>query len=272
MRILYFGDIMGRSGRDAFTDHVPGLRRQWAVDFVIANAENAAAGFGLTDKVARELYSAGADCLTTGNHVWDQRELLGTIDADPKIIRPLNLPETSPGRGFGLYTLPSGKKILVINVLTQLFMNPVDCPFTAVEKVLRQYPMPGAVAAIFIDVHGEASSEKMAMGHMVDGRASAVIGSHTHIPTADEHLLSRGTAYQTDAGMCGDYDSIIGIKKDIMLHRFTKRTPNEKPVPADGAGTVCGALIEINDQTGLAMSIRRVQIGGVLLETKPILA
>jgi hypothetical protein len=265
MRILFFGDIMGRSGRDGLAKHLPDLKARLKPDVVIVNGENSAAGFGITDKLAKEFFALGVDCLTTGNHIWGQKELVGTIDREPRLLRPLNYPEGTPGRGFYLHALPNGKKILIVNVMARLFMEPVlDDPFITMEKLLAQYRLGQNAAAIFVDFHGEASSEKMAFGHVFDGRVSAVIGTHTHIPTADEQILPRGTAFMSDAGMCGDYDSVIGMKKELSIWKFTRKIPGERMVPAEGEATVCGALVVTDDATGLAAGIDPIRIGGRL--------
>jgi metallophosphoesterase (TIGR00282 family) len=265
MKILFFGDIMGRSGRDGLAKHLPDLKARLQPDVVIANAENAAAGFGVTDKMAKEFFALGIDCLTTGNHIWGQKELVSTIDQEPRLLRPLNYPEGTPGRGAYLHSLKNGKKILIVNVMARLFMEPVlDDPFVTMEKLLAQYRLGQNANAIFVDFHGEASSEKMAFGHVVDGRVSAVVGTHTHIPTADDQILPRGTAYQSDAGMCGDYDSVIGMKKELSIWKFTRKIPGERMTPAEGEATVCGVLITTDDATGLATSIDSIRVGGRL--------
>ncbi|MGE3624671.1 MAG: TIGR00282 family metallophosphoesterase [Bdellovibrionales bacterium] len=270
MRILFFGDIMGRSGRDGVARHLPALKTRLKPDVVIINAENAAGGFGITDKIAQEFYALGADCLTTGNHVWDQKELLGTIDRDPRLIRPLNYPEGTPGRGCYLHQLPDGRKILVANIMARLFMEPsLDDPFAATEKLLAQHRLGASVQAILLDFHSEATSEKMAFGHNFDGRVSAVIGTHTHVPTADDQILPKGTAYLSDAGMCGDYDSVIGVKKALSIWRFTRKIPGERMAPAEGEATMCGAFIVTDDATGLARRIEPFRIGGRLRQQMP---
>lgn len=266
MRILFFGDIMGRSGRDGLAAHLPGLKARLKPDVTIANAENAAGGFGITQKIAEDFYALGVDCLTTGNHIWDQKEVIGTIDRDPRLLRPLNYPEGTPGRGSYLHALPDGRKILIANIMARLFMEPLDDPFAAAEKLLAQHRLGTSVQAIFIDFHGEASSEKQAFANVCDGRASAVIGTHTHVPTADDRILPKGTAYMTDAGMCGDYDSVIGIKKELSIWRFTRKIPGERMTPAEGEATMCGAFIVTDDTTGLAQSIETFRIGGRLKE------
>jgi metallophosphoesterase (TIGR00282 family) len=265
MRILFFGDIMGRSGRDGLAKHLPELKSRLKPDVIIANAENAAGGFGITDKLAKDFYDFGIDCLTTGNHIWGQKELVGTIDREPRLLRPLNYPDGTPGRGHFLHTLSDGRKILILNVMARLFMEPVlDDPFAVTEKLLAQHRLGHAAHAIFVDFHGEASSEKNAFGHVFDGRISAMVGTHTHVPTADQRILPKGTAYMTDAGMCGDYDSVIGMKKELAIWRFTRKIPGERMVPAEGEATICGAFIVTNDTTGAAQSIEPVRAGGVL--------
>jgi metallophosphoesterase (TIGR00282 family) len=268
MKILFFGDVMGRSGRDGLAKHLPDLKARLQPDVVIANAENAAAGFGVTDKMAKEFFALGIDCLTTGNHIWGQKELVGTIDREPRLLRPLNYPEGTPGRGSYLHTLPGGKKILIVNVMARVFMEPVlDDPFVTTEKLLAQYRLGQNANAIFIDFHGETTSEKMAFAHVFDGRVSAVVGTHTHVPTSDDRIFPRGTAYQTDAGMCGDYDSVIGMKKELSIWKFTRKIPGERMVPAEGEATVCGVLVTTDDATGLAKSIESIRVGGRLRQT-----
>ena len=265
MRILFFGDVMGRSGRDGLARHLPDIRARLKPDVIIANVENSAAGFGVTVKLAQDFLSLGIDCLTTGNHIWGQKELVSTIDREPRLLRPLNYPEGTPGRGFYLHTLPDQRKILIVNVMARLFMEPVlDDPFVTTEKLMAQYRLGSSVQAAFVDFHGEASSEKMAFGHVFDGRLSGVVGTHTHIPTADDQVLPKGTAYMTDAGMCGDYDSVIGMKKELAIWKFTRKIPGERLGPAEGEATVCGAFIVTSDTTGLALSITAVRAGGCL--------
>ncbi len=273
MRILFLGDVMGRSGRDAVKKHLPDLRARLKPDVVIINVENAAAGAGVTIKQAEEFLADGADCLTTGNHVWDQRELIGAIDGMPRLLRPLNYPAGTPGRGLYLHTLQDGRKILVVHVMGRVFIEPqLDDPFAATENALASYRLGsgGGAQAIFIDMHAEASSERMAFAHNFDGRVSAVVGTHTHIPTADMQILPKGTAYQTDVGMCGDYDSVIGVRKDIPIAKFTRKMPTERYVPAEGEATVCGTFIVTNDVTGLAVSVDAVRIGGRLQASLPV--
>lgn len=270
MRLAFLGDVVGKSGRQAVIRHLPGLREDLNLDFVVVNAENAAGGFGITEKTATELYDAGADVLTLGNHAWDQSEALSYIEREPRLLRPVNYPEGSaPGKGSGLYTLDDGRSVLVMNVLLRLFMQPLDDPFASVDHQLSSCPLGEGADAIIVDMHGEATSEKYAMGHFCDGRASLVVGTHTHVPTADHHILQGGTGYLTDAGMCGSYDSVIGMDKEEPLRRFTTQMRTTRFSPASGTGTVCGIYVETDDQTGLAKSIAPIRLDGVLSEARP---
>jgi 2',3'-cyclic-nucleotide 2'-phosphodiesterase len=269
MRIVYFGDIVGRSGRTAVLSSLDEIRRRYAPDFIIANGENAAHGFGITEKICAGFFEAGIDVLTLGNHAWDQREIVGYIGNEPRLLRPNNYPELTPGNGFGLYTARSGKRVLVIQVMGRLFMEPLDDPFASVERALRNHVLGRSVDAIVVDVHAEATSEKQAMGVFLDGRVSMVVGSHSHVPTADARVLPGGTAYQTDAGMCGDYDSVIGMKKDAAVSRFIKKIPGERLEPAEAEGTVCAVLVETDDATGLARSCQPLRLGRLLQESLP---
>ena len=271
MNIAFFGDVVGRSGREGLSEHLPGLRRRLSLDFVVVNAENAAAGFGVTEATARELFDAGADCLTLGNHSWDQKEALTYIVREPRLIRPLNYPAMSkaPGRGAQLFEAPGGRRVLVINLLGRVHMDALDDPFAAVDGELAACPLGEAADAVVVDMHAEATSEKMAMGHFCDGRASLVVGTHTHVPTADAQILEQGTAYQTDAGACADYDSVIGNHKEEPLRRFTTRISGGRYKPAEGPATVCGVFVETDPATGLALRIEPIRVGGRLAQTIP---
>ena len=269
MKILFIGDVVGRAGRDVVTGRLPGLRDELGLDFVVVNGENAAAGFGITAKICAEFYAAGADVITTGNHVWDQSEIITYIDSDPRLLRPLNYPKGTPGRGAGVFEATRGRKVLVVHVMCRLFMPTLDDPFAAVEAALAQHRLGGTVAACVVDIHGEASSEKMALGLIADGRVSLAVGSHTHVPTSDARILPKGTAYQTDAGMCGDYDSVIGNDKSIATRRFTSKLPTDRLKPATGEATLCGVFVETDDATGLAQRIEPLRLGGGLAETLP---
>lgn len=271
MRFAFFGDVVGRSGRDALSQHLPHIRRELELEFVIVNAENASAGFGVSENSATQLFDAGADCLTLGNHSWDQKEALTYIVREPRLIRPLNYPPLAdaPGRGVNLFETASGKRILVMNVLGLVHMASMDDPFAAVDKALETAPLGLVSDAVVVDMHCEATSEKMAMGHFCDGRASLVVGTHTHVPTADAQILPGGTAYQTDAGACADYDSVIGMDKEEPLRRFTTRISKDRYRPASGPGTVCGVFVETDDKTGLAIRIEPIRMGGRLSQTLP---
>ncbi|GHF29923.1 metallophosphoesterase [Kordiimonas sediminis] len=239
------------------------------LDFVIVNGENAASGFGITGKITGQVIQAGADVISGGNHTFDQKEILEPINSDNRILRPINYPEGTPGRGYAVYDAPRGKKILVINAMGRVFMNPMECPFRAVDKVLKSHRMGHTVAAVIVDFHGEATSEKMAMGHYLDGRVSLVVGTHSHVPTADCQILDGGTAYQTDAGMCGDYNSVIGMEKEEPIRRFLTKMNRERYTPASGQATICGTFIETDDRTGLATRIEPLRMGPRLMEHIP---
>lgn len=266
MRILFLGDVFGRSGRDAIAKHLPKLKQQYQPDFTIVNGENAAHGFGLISSMAKDFLALGADVITGGNHSFDKDEIIPLMSQSHQILRPTNYPRNVPGKGFGLYPF-KGKNLLIINVMGRLFMEPfLDCPFQAVEEILNRYPLGGSISAIFVDLHAETTSEKMAFAKHFDGRVTAIIGTHTHIPTADAHIMKGGTAYLTDAGMCGDYDSVIGLKPITALASFLKKTPKPKKEPASGEGTVCGVFIEAN-QNGHATLIEPIRIGPILINT-----
>ena len=269
MNILFCGDVVGRAGREVVTQHLPHLKKQLQLDFIIVNGENAANGFGITKEICENLYESGADVITTGNHVWDQKEIIGQIDNDPRLLRPANYPAGTPGRGSNVYSTKRGQKVLVINVMCRLFMDPLDDPFVILDKELSGYLLGRTVDAIVLDVHGEASSEKMAIGHSFDGRVSLVVGTHTHVPTADAHILDGGTAYQTDAGMCGDYDSVIGMKKVPAISRFRRKMPGERLSPASGPADLCGVYIQTDDTSGLAKNITPIRIGERLSPSFP---
>jgi metallophosphoesterase (TIGR00282 family) len=268
MRLLYCGDVVGRAGRDAVLEHVPALRRRLSLDFVVVEGENAAHGFGITAKICDEFFAAGVDAITLGNHAWDQREILQHIIGEPRLLRPHNAPESTPGTGARIFTLADGRRVLLVNVMLRLFMDAYDDPFRAARLEIERAPL-GEVQAAIVDVHGEATSEKMALGHHLDGRVSLVVGSHSHVPTGDAQILPGGTAYQSDAGMCGDYDSVIGMRKEPAVARFTTKLPGERLQPADGPGTLCGVFVETDDATGLASRIAPVRLGGRLIETVP---
>jgi 2',3'-cyclic-nucleotide 2'-phosphodiesterase len=269
MRILFVGDVVGRSGRTVVTERLPGLIRDWKLDFVAINGENAAGGFGITEAIYRELVDAGADAITGGNHSWDQKEALVFIERAPKLLRPINFPIGTPGHGMALCETKGGARVLLVNVMGRIFMDPLDDPFAAIDRELAACPLRHRADAIVIDFHGEATSEKQAMGHFCDGRASLVVGTHTHTPTADLRILSGGTAFMSDVGMTGDYDSVIGMNKDEPLTRFLRKIPSARFEPASGPGTLCAIAVETDPASGLALRIGAVRIGGCLEPAAP---
>jgi len=269
MRILFVGDIVGRSGRKVAIERLPRLIADWKLDCVIVNGENAAGGFGITETIYSELVDAGADAITLGNHAWDQREALVFIERAPRLIRPVNYPQGTPGRGAALIETRNGARVLVVNAMGRIFMDPLDDPFAAVERELSACGLKREADAIIIDIHAEASSEKQAMGHYADGRASVVVGTHTHAPTADHQILPGGTAFITDVGMTGDYDSIIGMTKDEPMARFLRKIPSTRFEPASGPATLCAVAVETDDTTGLARKIGAARLGGRLEEASP---
>ncbi|MEE2691186.1 MAG: TIGR00282 family metallophosphoesterase [Pseudomonadota bacterium] len=269
MRIAAFGDVMGRSGRLALLESLPKLRRSLSLDFVVVNAENAAGGFGVTTRIVEEILEAGADVVTTGNHAYDQREELSVFDSEPRLLRPLNFPPSNPGRGAGLYKTANGAEVLVIHAQGQRSMAPIDDPFAAVDAALENIKLGREADAVIVDFHAEATSEKYGMGHHLDGRASLVFGTHTHVPTADDQILAGGTAYMTDLGMCGDYDSVIGMDKSEPILRFLTKMGSGRMQPASGEATVCGIVVETDPKTGLAVSAEAIRTGGRLRERMP---
>ncbi|MDX2483171.1 MAG: TIGR00282 family metallophosphoesterase [Pseudodonghicola sp.] len=270
MRILYLGDVMGRAGRTAISETLPRLREDWRLDFVVVNGENATNGMGLSGDHARLLLQAGADCLTLGDHAFDQKDMMQAIEREPRIIRPINFAKSAPGKGFRLFDAPGGRKVLVAQVLGQVFMKrPFDDPFSAIDTVLKTHPRGGIAQAVIVDIHCEATSEKMAVGQFCDGRASLVVGTHTHVPTADAQILSGGTAYLTDAGMCGDYNSVIGMEKTEPMRRFITGMNKDRFTPASGPATLSGVFVETDDRTGSAKQVRMVRVGGLLEQAAP---
>lgn len=269
MRILFVGDVVGRSGREAVYERLPGLIADWNLDFVIVNGENAAGGFGITEAIYQELVDAGADAVTLGNHSWDQREALVFIERAPRLLRPINYPEGTPGRGAAVLEARSGARVLVVNAMGRIFMDPMDDPFAAIERELTACRLREDADAIIVDMHGEATSEKQALGCLVDGRASMVVGTHTHAPTADHRILPGGTAFISDVGMTGDYDSIIGMEKAEPILRFVRKIPSARFEPATGPATLSALAVETDDSTGLARRVAAVRLGGALEQTRP---
>ena len=269
MRILFIGDIVGRSGRTILLNQMPKLIAEWSLDLVVVNGENAAGGFGITETIYNDFIDAGADAITLGNHAWDQREALVFIERAPRLIRPINFPPGTPGRGAAMIDAKNGAKALVINAMGRIYMEPLDDPFAAVERELAACPLKSGADAIVVDMHCEATSEKQSMGYFCDGRASLVIGTHTHAPTADHRILPGGTAFMSDVGMTGDYQSVIGMDKDEPLGRFLRRISQAKFEAANGPGTLSALAVETDDATGLAVKVGPVRLGGILEEARP---
>ncbi len=269
MRLLFVGDVVGRSGRAAVVQHAPVLRSRWKLDFIIVNGENAAGGFGVTESILEEFFAAGVDAVTLGNHAFDQREALVFIERQPRLIRPANYPPGTPGRGAAIVRNAAGARLLIVNVLGRVFMEALDDPFAALDRELAACPLGDGCDAAVVDAHAEATSEKWALGHFVDGRASLVVGTHTHVPSADHRILSRGTGFVTDVGMTGDYDSVIGMDKEEPLRRFTRRIPSGRFEPATGPATLCAVAVELTRE-GLTKAIAPVRIGGLLAAAAPV--
>jgi hypothetical protein len=268
--MLFLGDVVGRAGRAAVVERLPKLRAEWRLDFVVVNGENASHGMGLTGDHAKLLLEAGADVLTLGDHAFDQKDMLSYIEREPRILRPLNYARGAPGRGHGVFEATQGRRVLVAQALGRVFMNkPYDDPFSEIDRVLRAHPRGGMVQASLVDMHCEATSEKMGMGHFCDGRASLVVGTHTHVPTADAQILPGGTAMLSDAGMCGDYNSVIGMEKDEPLRRFVTGMPKGRFTPAGGEATLSGVYVETDDRTGAATRVAPVRLGGRLEAAAP---
>jgi len=267
VRILFLGDIVGRSGREAIKAELPALRAALKPDAVVVNCENAAHGFGITEPIAADLLDSGIDCLTGGNHSFDQKEALVFIERERKLLRPLNFPAGTPGRGTALLETPAGR-LLVINAMGRLFMDPLDDPFAAINRELEACVLGRDADAILVDFHAETTSEKMTLAHYVDGRASLVVGTHTHVPTADHQILPGGTAYLSDAGMCGDYNSVIGMNIEEPIQRFAHKISLARLTPAEGPGTVCGVFVETGAD-GLARRVAPVRAGGRLEKSSP---
>lgn len=265
MKILFCGDIVGRTGRKIVTENLKKIKLEHQIDFTIVNCDNASGGFGVNREAHQEILNSGADVLTGGDHIWDQKEVTTFINDSKRLLRPHNFPKACPGIGARIFATADDRQVLVIHLLGQVFTKyHVGCPFEEAQQLIETYHLKQNVDAIFVDFHAEATSEKMAMGKFLDGKVSAVIGSHTHIPTADCHVMKGGTAYQTDAGMCGDYDSVIGMDKDVPLKMFLQKRKFSKMEPAKGEATLCATIVEIDDATGLAKKITPIKLGGVL--------
>jgi len=264
MNVLFLGDIVGVSGCTAVKKYLPIKIKEHKIDFVIANGENAAnEGVGITEEITNSLFNCGVNVITTGNHVWDQKETVKHIENESRLLRPLNLMQASPGKGFGIYSSKNGLRIGVLNLMGNIFMKKCDDVFESAQKFISTNKLKEDYDILIVDFHGEITSEKMAIGHFFDGKATLVIGTHTHVPTSDMMILEKGTAYQSDAGMCGDYNSVIGMNKENSLNRFLKKE-SRKHYTANGEGTLCGSIIECDLDTGLAKKIRQFIYGGIL--------
>jgi len=269
MRILFVGDVVGRSGRTIVYERLPRLVRDWKLDLVVVNGENAAGGFGITEVIYRELLDAGADAVTLGNHAWDQKEALVFIERAPRLIRPINYPAGTPGRGAAMIEAKNGARALVVNAMGRIFMDALDDPFAAVDRELTACPLRQGADAILIDFHGEATSEKQAMGQFCDSRVSLMVGTHTHAPTADQRILPGGSAFMSDVGMTGDFDSVIGMTKEEPLQRFLRKIPSSRFEAASGPATLCAVAVETDPATGLAVRVGAVRLGGCLEQATP---
>ena len=268
MNILLLGDIVGSSGRKAIIDKLPNLIKQKKINFVIVNGENSAdPGVGITNKIVEEFLKVGVDVITTGNHVWDQKETMQFIDSEKRLLRPENLTKGSPGNGFGIFNSKNNKKVAVINLMGNVYMKKSDDVFMAAKKFIQLTELKRDADFIIVDIHGEITSEKMAMGHLFDGKATMVVGTHTHVPTSDYRILDKGTAYQTDVGMCGDYNSVIGMNKENSLKKFLKDDTAVKHFPALGEATLSGLMVVADNETGLANKVEPIVLGGSLNNT-----
>ncbi len=270
MKIAFFGDVVGRPGREILASRLPTIKQELGLDFVCVNGENSAGGFGITETIAKEIFDAGADCITLGNHEWDQREALSFIERETRLLRVCNYPALTnpPGRGAQMFNI-NGFNILVVSVMGRLYMDSLDCPYSALEREISACPIREMADCIIVDVHAEASGEKQGIGHFLDGRVSLVVGTHTHVPTADARILEHGTGYITDLGMCGDYDSVLGMNKNISVRRQSVRLPYMRHEPAAGRGMACGIYAEIDNKTGLCTRIEPLRFGQGLVETIP---
>ena len=260
MRIFYCGDVVARAGRDVVLENIKNIREQYKIDVMLVNVENAAHGFGVTPGICRDFLEKGADVLVLGNHFLNRREIAPFLEECKTIVRPANIPEGNVGRGFTTYELVDGRKILVIQVLGRLFMEAVDCPVQTIDKILQTNSLGRQVQAVFVDIHAEATSEKLALGYYLDGKVSCVAGTHTHVPTADARVLPKGTAYITDVGMCGDYNSVLGFDVQAPINRLKRHYVDDRLTPAKGKGTLFGIFVETDDKTGLAKEIKQIKI------------
>jgi len=269
VRLLFLGDLVGRSGRTTVIERLPGLIADNRLDFVVVNGENAAGGFGITEEILGQVLGAGADVVTSGNHVFDRREALVFAARQERLLRPVNFPAGTPGRGAGMYMARNGANVLVINAMGRVFMEALDDPFAVLDKEIAACPLGEQADAIVVDFHAEATSEKQALAHHLDGRVTLLVGTHTHTPTSDYRVMPGGTAYQSDVGMCGDYHSVVGMNHEEPLRRFIEKVPGERFSAAGGPATISGLAVEVDDATGLATAVAPLRLGGVLSQTIP---
>ena len=265
MKILFLGDVVGISGCSKIMNNLRSEIEKKKIDFVVVNGENSAEpGVGLTEKTCKDFFNCGVNVITSGNHVWDQKEIMSYIDKENRLLRPFNLFEPSPGKGFEIYKTPNDIKVGVLNLMGNVFMKKTDDLFTAAKKLQNKIKLKEQADFLVVDLHGEITSEKMAMGHYFDGKATAVVGTHTHVPTADTRILDNGTAFQTDIGMCGDYNSVIGMNKENSIMKFLKDDKAQRHFPAEDQSTLSGIIVEADHTTGLANKVERFIYGGVL--------
>ena len=270
MRLAFFGDIVGRSGREALIDYIKNNKSKNGFDFIVVNGENAAHGFGITQSICDQLFNVGVDVITLGNHTFDQKDDLQLFDRVKNLIRPMNYTKGTPGRGFTIVEMPfSKRKIMVINLIGRLFLESNDDPFFVINEFLNQYKLGVNIDAIFVDFHAEATAEKVALARYIDGRISGLVGTHTHVPTSDAQILPKGTGYLSDCGMCGDYNSCIGMNDEAPIKRFiSKVNAYARMTPATNEATVCGVVMDLDDSTGLCSKIQTIRVGGFLKEQK----
>ena len=268
MKILFLGDIIGPSGCKSVKSNLPEIKKKIKIDFVIVNGENAAdSGVGISEKISTDLFEAGVDVITSGNHIWDQKETIEHITREKRLLRPENSIQGTPGKGFEIYETSQGIKVAVLNLMGNVFMKKSEDVFMITEKIFNKFELKKDADFIIVDFHGEITSEKMAMGHYLDGKATLVVGTHTHVPTSDARILKNGTAYQTDTGMCGDYNSVIGMNKENSIKKFFNNKETKKHFPSLGEATLSGIIVEGDLKTGLARSANQFLFGGVLKET-----
>lgn len=270
MRLAFFGDVVGKSGREAVIEYIKNNKAQKGFDFVIVNGENSAHGFGITQNICDQLFFVGVDVITLGNHTFDQKDDLQLFEREKRLIRPLNYPKGTPGKGFVIVEMPfSKRKVMVVNLIGRLFLEANDDPFFVMNSLLNDYKLGVNVDAIFVDFHAEATAEKVALARYLDGRISGLVGTHTHVPTADLQVLPKGTGYLSDCGMCGDYDSCIGMHDEAPILRFTSKVhAYARMFPAQKEATVCGVVMDLDDKTGLCLNVQTIRVGGFLKEQK----